>query len=83
MPDANEMGSTRRLDALGRVVVPAEVRRGLGLRPGDLVAMRVEEGRLVGWKIAPGCVLCGRSDDLVEVNDKHLCLTCVDAVSLV
>ena len=69
MPDANEMGSTRRLDALGRVV--------------DLVAMRVEEGRLVGWKIAPGCVLCGRSDDLVEVNDKHLCLTCVDAVSLV
>jgi AbrB family transcriptional regulator, transcriptional pleiotropic regulator of transition state genes len=83
MSDANEMGSARRIDALGRVVVPAELRRLLGIRQGDLVAMRVEDGRLVGWKIAPGCALCGRSDDLVEVNDKHLCARCVDAVSLV
>ena len=83
MADDTEIGSARRIDALGRVVVPADVRRMLGIRQGDLIAMRVDDGRLVGWKISPGCALCGRSDDLVEVNDKHLCMRCVDAVSLV
>jgi transcriptional pleiotropic regulator of transition state genes len=77
------IGTARRIDQLGRVVVPAELRRMLGIRQGDLLDIRVEDGRLVLLKIEPDCAICGRSDNLVELHDKHVCKDCVRELSLV
>ena len=44
----NSIGMTRRIDALGRIVVPAELRRILEIRVGDLLDIRVEDGRRAG-----------------------------------
>ena len=43
----NSIGMTRRIDALGRIVVPAELRRVLEIHVGDLLDIRVEDGHVV------------------------------------
>ncbi len=81
--DVRTIGTARRIDQLGRVVVPAELRRMLGIRQGDLLDIRVEDGRLVLLKIDPECAICGRVDNLVELHEKHVCKDCVRELSLV
>jgi AbrB family transcriptional regulator, transcriptional pleiotropic regulator of transition state genes len=71
------IGTARRIDQLGRVVVPAELRRILGIRQGDLLDIRVEDGHLVLLKIEPECAICARVDNLIELHEKHVCNDCV------
>jgi transcriptional pleiotropic regulator of transition state genes len=75
------IGTARRIDQLGRVVVPAELRRILGIRQGDLLDIRVEEGRIVLLKIAPECAICGGDDDLRPLHDKHVCGRCASELN--
>jgi AbrB family transcriptional regulator, transcriptional pleiotropic regulator of transition state genes len=70
-------GATRRIDALGRVVLPIEMRRALGIRQGDLIQTRLENGRVVIVKVEPDCAVCGGLSDLVDMYDKHVCRACV------
>jgi transcriptional pleiotropic regulator of transition state genes len=70
------IGTARRIDQLGRVVVPAELRKILGIRQGDLLDIRVEEGRLVLLKIEPECAICGAVDNLRQLHEKHVCKDC-------
>jgi transcriptional pleiotropic regulator of transition state genes len=81
--DVRTIGTARRIDQLGRVVVPAELRRMLSIRQGDLLDIRVEDGHLVLMKIDPQCAICGRVDNLVEMHEKHVCKDCVRDISLV
>src|SRR5262245_63421320 len=52
------VGTARRIDQLGRVVIPAELRKVYGVRTGDLLDSRVEEGRLVLSKLEQEYVIC-------------------------
>ncbi len=77
------MGTTRRIDQLGRVVVPAELRRLLGMQEGDTVEISARDGELVLRLVAPNCAICGRSSGvLVDLHDKHVCSKCVDEIRL-
>jgi transcriptional pleiotropic regulator of transition state genes len=67
----------RKIDSLGRVVIPAEQRRALGIGEGDLIETRLEFGRVVILKVEPECALCGAVSDLSEMLDKHVCNSCV------
>jgi transcriptional pleiotropic regulator of transition state genes len=70
-------GVVRRIDQLGRVVVPVELRRALGLRQGDLVEARLEHGHMVMVKVEPECAVCGGADKLIDMHDKHVCDDCI------
>jgi transcriptional pleiotropic regulator of transition state genes len=69
---------TRRVDSLGRVVLPADLRHSLGIREGDVLDIGVEDGRLVLSRHQPMCVFCGSRDDLTEHAGKHACAVCVN-----
>jgi transcriptional pleiotropic regulator of transition state genes len=71
---------SRRIDQLGRLVVPAEYRKRMGLEAGDMLDMRVEHGELVISKVMPECAVCGRRDELTAVHDKHICTECTRAI---
>jgi transcriptional pleiotropic regulator of transition state genes len=75
------IGTARRIDALGRVVVPAELRRLLGIKEGDLLDIHVEQGQLVLARLEPACAVCGGRDGLRPVHGKHVCASCVDSLS--
>jgi transcriptional pleiotropic regulator of transition state genes len=67
----------RRVDSLGRVVLPADLRHALDIREGDTLDVAIEEGHLVLSKHDPACVFCGTRAELVEHAGRHACATCV------
>ena len=75
------IGTARRIDALGRVVVPAELRRLLGIKEGDLLDIHVEQGQLVLQRLDPACAVCGGRDGLRSLHGKHVCSSCVESLS--
>ena len=75
-----EKGIVRRVDELGRVVLPIELRRSLGLNEHDRVEIRAEEDKLILTKFEPNCCFCGGSKDLREYKGKLLCPQCIQAI---
>lgn len=77
----NSIGMTRRIDALGRIVVPAELRRILEIRVGDLLDIRVEDGHVVLAKVEKACVFCGAAEALRPYQEKRVCTPCIDRLA--
>ena len=74
--------TARRLDALGRVVLPADLRKVLGLKSGDLLAIEAQGDQIVLRKAWEHCALCDGTDGLVEYRDKQVCKLCVDTLNV-
>jgi AbrB family transcriptional regulator, transcriptional pleiotropic regulator of transition state genes len=72
------IGMARKVDQLGRIVLPAELRRLFGIHEGDLVEIFVEEGRIVLAKVEEHCVFCGSTTDLREFGGKLVCHSCTE-----
>jgi transcriptional pleiotropic regulator of transition state genes len=77
----NSIGMTRRIDALGRIVIPAELRRILEIRVGDLLDIRVEDGHVVLAKVEQACVFCRSGEALRPYHEKLVCAVCVERLS--
>lgn len=74
-------GHVRRIDELGRVVLPAELRQTLGIADKGELEIYVEGESIVLVKYLPRCVFCGANEGLVEFKEKMVCLACVAGVS--
>jgi AbrB family transcriptional regulator, transcriptional pleiotropic regulator of transition state genes len=71
-------GIRRKVDDLGRVVIPAGIRRSLGIREGDPVEVSVEGERVVLAKPRDACVFCGREEeDLTGFRGRLVCRDCL------
>jgi transcriptional pleiotropic regulator of transition state genes len=75
-----ETGIVRRVDDLGRIVLPMEMRRTLGIGVKDPLSITIEDDRIVLQKHRDACALCGSTDDVVKVRDRVLCPSCVATV---
>lgn len=73
-------GIRRKVDDLGRVVIPASMRRSLGIGLGDEVEISVDEGRVVLVKPAEQCTFCGSETELGEFREKVVCWSCTAAL---
>lgn len=76
------LGTVRHIDELGRIVLPIETRRRLGLETKDSVEIFVEKDRIVLKKYAPACVFCGSENSLVDYKEKKICKTCLAELTL-
>jgi AbrB family transcriptional regulator, transcriptional pleiotropic regulator of transition state genes len=74
-------GVARKVDQLGRVVLPAEVRRQFGIRPGDMIEVAVDSDAILLTKVEDRCVFCGGTADLIEFSGKLVCRGCVSRLS--
>jgi AbrB family transcriptional regulator, transcriptional pleiotropic regulator of transition state genes len=70
-------GVARKVDQLGRVVLPAEVRRQFGIRPGDMIEIAVDSDAILLSKVEDRCVFCAGFTDLIEFSGKLVCPGCV------
>ena len=70
------IGIARKVDQLGRIVLPAELRRLFGIREGDLVEISVDGDRIVLAKVEDRCVFCGGHDELRDFQNKKVCAPC-------
>lgn len=75
-------GIVRKVDELGRIVIPIELRRTLSIEEKDSLEIFVDsEGEIILKKYQPGCALCGGMEDLkLTQNNKLVCSKCVEAL---
>lgn len=71
------IGIVRRIDSLGRVVVPMELRRKLGIESFSDVEVYREEDTVVVEKLVPECYLCGSQENTFTFKNKTVCRRCV------
>ena len=71
-----ESGIARKIDDLGRIVIPAETRRMFNIREGDLLFINVEGGNIVLRKMTDSCTFCGSDDQVSQFKGKGICSTC-------
>lgn len=74
-------GIIRRVDELGRVVIPIELRNKFGIAEKDPIEIYVEGSNIVLKKFEPNCVFCGNSKNLTEYKDKLICDKCSKQIS--
>ena len=65
-------GVVRRVDELGRVVLPCELRRVMHIKDRDSLEVFVDEDRIVLKKYEPACTFTGSADDLIEYKGRKV-----------
>lgn len=70
-------GIVRKLDELGRIVLPIEMRRTFNLAEKDAVEIYVEGDSIILKKHQPNCILCGEAKNLIDYKGKLVCKSCV------
>lgn len=70
-------GITRKVDELGRIVLPIELRRTLDIAVRDELEIYMESDHIVLQKFEPSCVFCGSSRNLMSYRGKNVCMDCV------
>lgn len=70
-------GIVRKVDELGRIVLPIELRRTLDIAEKDALEIYVDGSTIVLKKFRPSCVFCDSSRDLVTYKDKNICPRCL------
>ena len=70
-------GIVRRIDPLGRMVLPKELRNVLDIPENTPVEIYTEGETIILKKYAPDCLFCGNGDNLVNFKGKHICRNCI------
>ncbi len=75
------IGVIRKLDELGRVVLPVEFRRTLNIKNNDSLEIFAHNNSIYITKLNPTCVFCGKTTKLTEVGGKYVCRNCLKTLS--
>ena len=74
-------GIVRRIDELGRVVIPIEIRNKLNIEEKSPMEIYVEGSSIILKKFEPNCVFCNNTKKLITYNDKLVCEKCIKKIS--
>ena len=74
-------GIVRNLDALGRVVLPMEMRKTLNIEEKDPIEITLEGDTIVLRKYEPCCIFCGSTENNVLLNNKRVCRKCIEKLN--
>lgn len=74
------IGIVRKVDELGRIVLPIELRRTLGISEHDPLEIYVEGETIMLKKYNPTCVFCGSSEEIYSYNEKNICKKCIEDI---
>lgn len=70
-------GIVRKVDELGRIVLPIELRRTLDIAEKDALEIYVDGTSVVLKKYQPSCVFCDGAQDVVEFKGRNICAACL------
>ncbi len=71
-------GIVRRIDELGRVVLPIELRRTLNIDIKDSLEIYVDNSSIILKKYEPACIFCGDATEVVSFKGKNVCKKCLE-----
>ena len=70
-------GIVRKLDVLGRIVIPKELRTTLDLNETDPIEIFVEGNDIILRKYQPACIFCNDATDILQFGGKNICRQCL------
>lgn len=70
-------GIVRRVDELGRIVIPKELRKCFGIVEGDPLEIYTEGEEIILKKYQPACVFCGEANGVIRYKGKNICSKCI------
>ena len=70
-------GIVRKVDELGRIVLPIEMRRTLDIGEKDALEIYVEGSSVILKKYKPSCVFCDATKDITVFTGKNICPKCL------
>ena len=74
-----DTGIVRRVDDLGRIVLPMELRRSLGIKVKDPISIHIDGEKIILSKPIDSCAICGTTQGkLTEFKDRLICEACRD-----
>jgi transcriptional pleiotropic regulator of transition state genes len=71
-----ESGIARKIDDLGRIVIPAETRRLFNIREGDQLSISIDGTSIVLRKLDDTCTFCGSTEHVATFKGKGVCTSC-------
>ena len=74
-------GIIRKIDELGRIVLPMELRKKMGIEQRDPIEIYVDGDMIILKKYESECIFCGNRKELVQYKGKHVCETCAKMLS--
>ena len=75
-----ETGIVRKVDELGRIVLPIELRRTLDISVKDALEIYVDGDSIMLKKYAPSCVFCAGTKSVTKYKEKNICSACMQAL---
>ena len=70
-------GIVRKVDELGRIVLPIEMRRTLDIAERDALEIYVEGSSVILKKYKPSCIFCDSTKDVTDFKGKNICPKCL------
>ncbi len=70
-------GIVRKVDELGRVVIPIELRRTMNIEEKDALEIYVDGDKIILKKYEPACIFCGNADEIENYRGKNICKDCM------
>ena len=74
-------GIVRKVDELGRIVLPIELRRTLGIEEKDRIEIFVDGESIILRKYQPACIFCDNAKDIINYKGKNICPDCIRAMT--
>ena len=75
------IGIVRKIDELGRIVLPVELRKTLGIEIKDSLEICVDGQCIILSKYESTCSFCGGADDLKTFKNKMVCQKCAEEIN--
>ncbi|MDD6485026.1 MAG: AbrB/MazE/SpoVT family DNA-binding domain-containing protein [Clostridiales bacterium] len=75
------VGVVRRIDELGRIVLPIELRRAFDLDYKDPVEIYTDKDCIILKKYSPSCIFCGNKNNIENFGGKNICPECIEKIS--
>ena len=73
-------GIVRKLDQLGRIVIPKELRNTFDLKEDDPIEIYVDGNDIILRKYQPACICCNDASDVIQYEGKNICRSCIKKI---
>ena len=73
-------GTKRKIDELGRIVIPIEIREKLNINEKDPIEIYVDMDKIVLRRHEPCCIFCGNTKEISKYKDRLVCQKCIEKI---
>ncbi len=76
-------GIKRKVDELGRIVIPMEIRKQFNIEIQDELEIFIDRNFIMLKKYEPRCIFCGNEKGVIEFSERLICNKCLEKLQMV